>query len=87
MSRLKVGTLRADDPRMTLPTLGRSRPRPARPRTRAAGPRAGVPALVELTSSYTIRRTREGRPVYFRRVVMRHPDGTLWTHYVREAAA
>lgn len=58
--------------------LGRSRVRPARPRTRAAGPRAGVaPVLVELTTHCTVRGGR-----IYQDAIYRHADGSHWLHYL-----
>ena len=54
---------------------------------RAVGPRAeAAPVLVELTNHYKIRYASDGSRVYFREVVMQHPDGSHWRHYVRQAA-
>lgn len=69
---------------MTLSSIiGRSRPRPARPRTRAAGPRAAGCTVVEITNHYTV---RPGGRVY-RDAVCRHADGSLWTHLLPTEAA
>lgn len=70
---------------MTNP-LRRSSRRPARTArpVRASGPRAGAPVLVERTNHYRIRYAADGSRVYLRGVVLQHPDGSLWRHYIPE---